>query len=844
MPPNRQRNDTSHSGDSETGRHGPDQLGDAYTQRTPIVAIAGNPNTGKSTLFNALTGLSQHVANFPGVTVEKRTGWLGGTSEGGRIKIVDVPGAYSLGATSEDEAVVSDVLLGRRSDVPSPDLILVSVDATNLARNLFLVTQILELGRPVVVAMNMSDLAIAQGIDIDAKRLSNELGCAVVPIVATKQQGLAELRSALIDHLDADAPEQLSMLPEHVEAELCQLCAAFYETNMNKLEQAQARMEMMQSLLSPAGIQEKNLSSRWGERYTVEITKSRQRLGVEFGSIVELEAKSRYAWIEKTIQQVITRRQPRRDTKTDKVDRILTNRFLGTAFLLVVMSLCFQAVYTWAVPLMDTIDTVFASLAQFVRASFPQGAFTSLMADGVIAGVGAVLVFLPQILILFLFLAILEDCGYLARAAFLLDRWMALLGLNGKALFPLLSSFACAVPGIMAARTIENKRDRFVTILIAPLMSCSARLPVYVLLIGALIPATPLLGGLLSAQAATLLAMYLVGVFVAIPIAWLLKKTIFRGEGQPFLMELPTYKWPSPSVVFTRMWVQGREFCVTAGTIIFAVSILIWALGYYPHASKIGATFEQQRKQANTTHDEVLAALSASVGQTSNQTTLRTNKAIAASLEEIVQIENSFERAVQSAPLQPHSEAWLQARSAADLNIEIVTKRPMGSIAYSLWLSDRALTQRLHDIDQRESGTYLRQSILGQMGQWIEPVVKPLGWDWRIGTAALASFPAREVFIATMGTIYNLGTDVDEQSSGLRSKLRSVTWPSGELVYNVPVALSVMVFFALCCQCGSTLAAIKREMLLWRWVVFTFVYMTSLAYVGAWATYRLALQFV
>jgi ferrous iron transport protein B len=398
-----------------------------------------------------------------------------------------------------------------------------------------------------------------------------------------------------------------------------------------------------------------------------------------------------------------------------------------------------------------------------------------LLINGVSAGVGGVLVFLPQILILFLFIAILEDCGYMARAAFLLDRWMGKMGIGGKAFIPLLSSFACAVPGIMATRTIEDRRDRFVTILIAPLMSCSARLPVYVLLIGLFVPANPLLGGLLSLQAATLIAMYAVGVVVAVPIALLLKRTVFKGPAQSFLLELPTFKWPSAATVLHRMYEQGREFAVSAGTIIFAVAILVWALGYYPHPASIAADHDARRAAAQSEFDQSTAGAGASSDE----------------------VERSRQRL------------------------------------------DGALT----DLDRSEAGTYLRQSLLGRMGHWIEPIVEPLGWDWRIGTAVIASFPAREVVIATMGTIYNLGEDQDETSAGLRRRLHEAKRPDGQPMFNLAVALSIMVFFALCCQCAATLATIRRETNSWRWPIVTFAYMTALAYVGALATYQIAIRF-
>jgi ferrous iron transport protein B len=401
-----------------------------------------------------------------------------------------------------------------------------------------------------------------------------------------------------------------------------------------------------------------------------------------------------------------------------------------------------------------------------VESLMSDGALRSLLVDGVIGGVGAVVIFLPQILILFFFIALLEDCGYMARAAFLMDRLMAGVGLSGKSFIPLLSSFACAVPGIMAARVIENRRDRFATILIAPLMSCSARLPVYVILIGAFVPAQSYLGGLVGLQGLTLLAMYSIGVVVAIGVAWLLKKTLLKGETPPFVLELPSYKWPSLRGVIYRMAERGWAFLARAGTVIFAVTIVIWALAYYPRS------------------DEQVAA------------------AIAA------------------------QRADLQATATAE---------------------ELAAFDDRENLDRLAASLHQRNSFLGRAGQWIEPVVRPLGWDWRIGCAAIASFPAREVVMGVLGVIYHLGGDVDVGDEGdqsrLREKLRAARWDdTGEPVYNLPVALSIMVFFALCAQCAATLAVIRRETNSWRWPVFTFAYMTTLAYVGALLTYQIGIR--
>jgi ferrous iron transport protein B len=415
---------------------------------------------------------------------------------------------------------------------------------------------------------------------------------------------------------------------------------------------------------------------------------------------------------------------------------------------------------------MDYIDGAIGSVAEFIESRMAEGALRSLIVDGVIGGVGAVVIFLPQILILFLFIAVLEDCGYMARAAFLMDRLMAGVGLSGKSFIPLLSSFACAVPGIMATRVIENRRDRLATILIAPLMSCSARLPVYVILIGAFVPAQGYLGGLLGLQGLVLLAMYAVGVVVAIAVAWLLKKSLLRGETPPFVLELHIYNVPSIRTVVLRMTERGWAFLARAGTVIFAVTIVIWALAYYPRSEERVAT----------------------------------------------------QIAAQRAALADDAPALEAFDDPEHL--------------------DR-LTASLHQ----------RYSFLGRAGQWIEPVVRPLGWDWRIGAAAIASFPAREVVMGVLGVIYELGPDVDvgagEDQSRLQEQLRAARWDdTGAPVYNLPVALSIMVFFALCAQCAATLAVIRRETNSWRWPAFTFVYMTGLAYVGALLTYQIGVRLI
>ncbi|MCO6435991.1 MAG: ferrous iron transport protein B [Phycisphaerae bacterium] len=774
-------------------------------QRAAFVALVGNPNTGKTTLFNALTGFRERVGNYPGVTVDKTVGILRQGGDGRKVEIVDLPGAYSLAAGSADEAVVLDVLLGAQADVPAPDVIVAVIDATNLGRSLFLVSQLLELDRPVVTALNMVDLAEATGVTIDAAALSRELGVPVVPVVARTQKGVAELIQAVVASIGGEPPPRQVTLPEEVAAEVAGFRAFIAQFGNGGGHVSEA--EVLQALLDSGGYHEERISRRYGAEAEVELHRRRsvfEGKGVPRG---EIEARIRYAWIDRVRRNALVRRFPAPASWSERVDRVLTHRVLGLAVLILLMGAVFQSIYAWAAPIMDAVDTGFAWSGTVIGPLLPTGALRSLVVDGVIAGVGAVLIFLPQILILFLFLAILEDCGYMARAAFLLDRWMGLVGLSGKSFIPLLSSFACAVPGIMATRTIEDRRDRLITILVAPLMSCSARLPVYVLLIGAFVPSVWILGGLLNLQAVVLLSMYVIGVIAAVGVVLLLKRTIMRGPPQAFLMELPSYKWPSVRTVLHRVVGQGKAFVSSAGTIIFAVTLIIWALGYYPRPASIGERFEQMRAEAAATFEEGNGQQAArgSHGAT-----------------------------------EPRSHGGEDRRRHEDTE----ARRHEGEVQTTHKVEAQSLDERLAEIDHLESGAYLRHSLLGRMGQWIEPVVKPLGWDWRIGTAVIASFPAREVVVATMGTIYNLGGNENEESVSLREKLRSATWPDGSPVFNIAVALSIMVFFALCCQCGGTLATIKRETRSWTWPIVTFVYMTSLAYVAALATYQLASHWV
>ena len=717
------------------------------------IALLGNPNTGKTTLFNGLTGLFQHVGNYPGVTVERKVGRLS-LSDGISVDLIDLPGTYSLAANAPDEMIVADVMLGRLLGVRKVDAVLAIVDASNLYRNLYLVSQVLEFGLPTVIALNMTDVADTRGIQINVDVLSRCLGAPVVRVRANRKRGLGDLHRELGGVLRSERRKAASLLPEFPKGfpAAVDVIAALLRS-YNGQSSSACRAEAFRAIVDEGGYAERRLIEAHGENLRVKLVEARGRFSAVSG-LSALESEVRYNWIKQVLAESVSQPERLQKTPSDRIDRVLTHRIWGTLFFVAIMGAVFQAIYAWAGPLMDLVDGLFSALSGWVGTWFPDGALKSLVQDGVIAGVGSVVIFLPQIAVLFFFIAILEDCGYMARAALLMDRLLTKCGLSGQSFIPMLSSFACAVPGIMATRTIQDRRNRLVTILVAPLMSCSARLPVYTILIGALIPAKPILGEWVGLQGLTLFAMYCVGAAVAVPVAWLLKKTLLRGETPAFILEFPSYKVPDKRTVGLTVYQSSRAFLVRAGSIILAAAIVMWALAYFPRSADTVAEYERRRQTA-------AAALSGE------------------------DLQAAF--------------AGLDARMATEL---------------------------------------LNESYLGRAGHWIEPAVRPLGWDWRIGMAALASFPAREVIVATLGTIYSIGGDADESSEDLRSALRNATREDGSPVFNIPVALSVMVFFALCAQCVSTLAVIRRETQSWRWAILTFGYMTILAYVGALATYQ------
>jgi ferrous iron transport protein B len=716
---------------------------------TLTVALVGNPNTGKSTLFNALTGLRQHVGNYPGVTVEMKDGIarLGDLE----FRIIDLPGTYSLAPRSPDEMISVDLLLGHVRGEHRPDVILSIVDASNLERHLYLTTQLLDLGIPVVVAVNLVDVARKQGLAIDFASLAERIGVPFVPIQANRGMGLEELKKAVVAAADAATTPPSIRFPDAFRAEM----AGIVDALGGSVEPFIAG----RLLLDVGGHTERLLVGRYGDKLAMRLKEARGRLAAAGCPVPAIEARTRYGWIRQAVAGAVRKPAARVVTGSDRLDRVFTHKLWGTVIFLALMFGLFEAIFVGAKPLMDQIDAGREWLAGVVQDAMTPSPLRSMVTDGILKGVGGVLVFLPQILILFGVIAVLEDCGYMARAAFLMDKLMAKCGLNGKSFIPLLSSVACAVPGIMATRVIENRRDRLATILVAPLMSCSARLPLYMLLIGTFLSDPWWLPGV------ALFGMYMIGLIVAPLVALTLKRTLLRGETPVFVMEMPAFKVPQVKAVLRRMFDAGWAFIYRAGTLILASMIVIWACLYFPHTAPDGRTYD-------------------------------------AAIQELED----------------------QAKALPDEERDAKTQEI--NAAYGEWR---------------------RQSWLGRAGQALEPAFRPLGWDWKIGMAALASFPAREVVVGTLGIVYNQG-EVDSQE--IRKAERPGETELGKTIreewssdpergrYRVPTALSLLVFFALCCQCASTLVVIRRETRSWAWPAFTFGYMTALAYVGALVTFQ------
>ena len=696
------------------------------------IALVGNPNSGKSSLFNSLTGLNQKVGNFPGVTVDKKTGSCR-ISEKRSATIIDLPGTYSLYPKRADEWVAYRVLLGQDEDI-KPDMVLLVADASNLKRNLLFCSQIIDLKIPVVIALTMVDLAKKKDTEIDIAGLERELGVSIVPVNPRKNKGIPQLKKSidfLIDNLQGGIPsdfiDMYSLAEKPVQA-------------IKQLMPGISNYAAVHHLINHEHFKLNNSLQKNIEQVEVDNKFNATKTQAE-------EIVMRYARIKRIMQQTVVEGDPLQKTLfTEKLDNILLDRKWGYLILIFVLFLLFQSVFWIAHYPMDAIEWSFGKISGWLTNVLPQGWFSDLFINGFVAGLSGIMVFVPQIMILFGIITLLEDTGYMARIGFLTDKLMRKVGLNGKSVMPMISGFACAVPAIMSARSIENRKERLLTIMITPLMSCSARLPVYTILIALVIP-SKLYFGFLSLQGLVMMALYLLGTVMALIVAYIMKWFINIKEKSFFILELPVYRSPRWKNVAFTMVEKAKIFLFDAGKVIIVISMLLWGLSTYGPKSKMGA------------------------------------------------VTAKYEQLKQNNPLQ------------------------------------------VDELDKQYKTELLQNSFAGSLGKTIEPVIRPLGYDWKIGIALITSFAAREVFVGTMATLYSVGEDAKQNSNTLTQKMEAARRPDGSKVYDLATGLSLLVFYVLAMQCMSTLAIVKRETRSWKWPTIQLVYMTGLAYLISWVVY-------
>jgi ferrous iron transport protein B len=783
--------------------------------RPPVFALVGNPNCGKSTLFNALTGLKQKIGNYPGVTVEKKTG-AAYTQHGHPLTLIDLPGAYSLAARSPDEAVTRDVLLGRRADTPLPDRVLCIVDATNLERHLYLVHQVLDLGRPVILVLNMMDLAAQAGLDIRAARLEKELGVPVIPCEAVNGKGLLELKLAM-SRPEPALSRHAWDVPPAIAPAVAELQSSLIDADAKP--PLIARAEALLLLTDPNAVRVAG-STPLSARTAAILAAWKQRWSTEATDWSGVLVNSRYDAIARLTAGVTLRRKPRPGAasiqqRSDRIDAVLTHPVLGWLALGAIMTALFLSIFLFAGYPMGLIENLQDAAAQAVRSRMAAGDLRDLLTDGVIAGVGSVLVFLPQILILFFFIGLLESTGYMARVAFIMDRLMAKVGLNGKAFIPLLSSYACAIPGIMAARTMENAKDRLVTILIAPFMSCSARLPVYLLMIAMLVPGPTLNDALLKVGIMT--GLYALGTAGAFGFAWLFKRTLVKGEPSLMIMELPPYRLPRLGEVVRQMAGRGWMFLRRAGTTILGISIVLWFLAAYPKPNDTPAADDA------ATAGTPAAAVHAAAASAAAPATAAPAAPAQFDLNRLKSNDVAAAIATTAAPEAPSSPHPSSAASPAKPAVTTAA-------AATTTAADTPADTPAAAADTAAAERQLAQSFAGMAGRAIEPIIEPLGFDWRIGIGIIGSLAAREVFISTMGTVFSI-ENADEEPETLREAFAKAAWPDGRPLFTPLVCVTLLVFYVFAMQCLATLAVVRRETHSLRWPAFQLAYMTGAAWI-------------
>ncbi|SNC77413.1 ferrous iron transport protein B [Hymenobacter gelipurpurascens] len=692
------------------------------------IALIGNPNSGKTSLFNQLTGLNQKVGNFPGVTVDRKTGVSQLTSQL-RAEIIDLPGTYSLYPKSLDEKVITDLLYDRTSS-QYPDFVVVTADASNLRRNLLLFTQLADLGLPAVLALNMMDVAAQHGVNIDIQALQQELGVPIIPMNARKGIGIAALKIVMAQMLDAPATHFYE-LPEELLPMLRQI-RYYFNLHNDYLALHYAHQFRQISFLTP---DDRAYIGELVQQYNFEATPRQAQ-----------ETIDRYARINDILLNTVSvTRTVRNEPYSNRLDKVLTHKVWGYLIFFGVLFLMFQAVFAWASYPMELIDQGVAWINSLIQTNF-DGPLVNLLTEGVLAGLGGVLIFIPQIALLFAFIAVLEETGYMARVTFMMDRIMRKFGLNGKSIVPLISGVACAVPAIMSARTIENWKDRMITIFVTPLMSCSARIPVYTVLIGLVVPDEPVLG-IFNLRGFALMGLYLLGFLAAILSAWAMKALMKTKERSYFIMEFPVYRWPRWKNVGITIVEKVKAFVFQAGKVILAISILLWVLASYGPSDQL----EQAEKRART-------------------------------------------------------EGQAKGLTATEIDSHVASQK-------------------------------LESSYAGHFGHLIEPAIRPLGFDWKIGISLLTSFAAREVFVGTMSTIYSVGQDADQLT--VQQKLAAEKDANGQPFFTPARSFSLLIFYVFAMQCMSTLAATYRETKGWQWPLMQLLYMTGLAYFSSLLVYQL-----
>lgn len=733
------------------------------------VALLGNPNTGKTSLFNALTGLRQKVGNYPGITVEKKVG-IAQLNNQTKAQIIDLPGTYSINATSLDETIVYTLLTDETGE-DFPDVALVVSDVENLKRNLLLFTQVKDLNIPVVLAINMADVMPKKGIAIDIERLESNLDTKIALISTRKDEGIATVKELILDYRSLSTTSNIDI--STVDPELFSALKKEYSgpalykkwVKITQKPTSEAELEKLSELLPNTNT---NTLKRVQQKETIK----------------------RYQFINNALKKTYTLDRSKATGFEARLDRILTHKVFGYIIFLAILLLIFQAIFEWSTYPSDFIDEQFAALSDWVKNTFPSGILTDLIAEGIIAGIGGIVVFIPPIAFLFFFIALLEESGYMSRVVFLMDKLMRPFGLSGKSVVPLISGTACAIPAVMATRTIESWKERLITILVVPFTTCSARLPVYLILIALVIPEGTFLG--IGYQPLTLFSLYLLGFFMSLSAAWILQRTLKTKGRSFFMMEMPTYRWPLAKNVGYTVIEKTKSFVFGAGKIILAISIVLWFLGSYGYSEefKNAETIVSTRIEKEGLNDYSKNYIK------KNLLTFAAEKG-----EATTEIPN---------PLQP----TIHQDSLRLLNNELFQKAK----------------------EQEIASFKLEHSFIGHAGKLIEPIVRPLGYDWKIGIGVLTSFAAREVFVGTLATIYSVGNDEEET---IQNRMAAELNSQGKPLFNLASGISLMLFYAFAMQCMSTLAIVKRETNSWKWPLLQLVAMTLIAYLAAFSAFQI-----